>query len=99
MVMIGEITKGLAEQLKIVQVEIKPAINLNDLLDLHFVLKFPWRNLNYEVHSYVSVGDNYNYHSRSYCGHLTKLSEDARKLLRKRLEKVSKQLVKELDNV
>ncbi len=94
-----EITKGLAERLKIVQVQIIPAANLNDLLDLHFVLKFPWNNLNYEVHSYVSVSSNYKYHSHSYCGHLAKLSEAARKLLRKRLEKVSGQLIKELDNV
>lgn len=94
-----EITKGLAEQLKIVQVQILPATGLNDLLDLHFVLRFPWKNLNYEVHSYVSVDSSYKYHSRSYCGHLTQLSEDARKLLRKRLEKVSERLMKELDNV
>lgn len=91
-----EITKGLAEQLKIVQVQMTPALNPNDLLDLHFTLRFPWKNLDYEVHSYVSVGDNYKYHSRSYCGHLAKLSEDARKLLRKRLEKVSERLMKEL---
>lgn len=95
----NEITKGLAERLKIVQVQMTPAVHLNDLLDLHFTLKFPWDNLKYEVHSYVSVTNDYSYHSRSYCGHLAKLSEAARKLLRKRLEKVSEQLIKELDNV
>ncbi len=94
-----EITKGLAEQLKIVQVRIMPAVNLNDLLDLHFILKFPWNNLKYEVHSYVSVSSNYEYHSRSYAGRLAILSEAARKLLRKKLEKISEQLMKELDNV
>lgn len=93
---IGEITKGLAERLKIVQVRMIPALKDNDLLDLHFVLKFPWNNLGYEVHSYVSVTSNHEYHSRSYCGHLATLSEDARKLLRKRLEKVCEQLMKEL---
>ena len=98
--MMGEITKGLVEQLKIAQVRmIAPATNPNDLLDLHFVLRFPWNNLNYEVHSYVSVTNNHDYHSRSYCGHLAKLSEAAKELLQKRLEKVSKQLIKELDDV
>jgi hypothetical protein len=94
--MMGEITKGLAERLKIVQVQILTPVNLNDLLDLHFILRFPWNNLNYEVHGYVSVSSNYEYHSRSYCGHLAKLSDDARKLLQKRLEKVSEQLIREL---
>ena len=98
--MMGEITKGLVEQLKIARVQITaPAINTNDLLDLHFVLRFPWNNLACEVHSYVSVSNSYKYHSRSYCGHLSNLSEAAKELLRKRLEKVSEQLVKELDNV
>jgi len=91
-----EITKGLAEKLKIVQVQMVPATNENDLLDLHFILKFPWNNLNYEVHSWVSVTSDYKYHSRSYAGHVAQISDAARKLLRKRIEKVSEQLMKEL---
>jgi hypothetical protein len=92
----AEITKGVVEQFKIISVELMPSTEFRNLLEIYFILKHPNKKIMSKIHSFISVSNNYEYEGRSYCTHPVKISDPARKLLRKRLEKLSAQLIKEL---
>lgn len=91
-----EITKGLAEQYRIESAHIVPPSNLQDQLDIRYILCSANRRIPYKIYGFVSIDYDDVSIAHSYCGQGSTMSQSARKFIHKVLQKISDRMMEEI---